>query len=43
MGGGGVAVVDGAGGNGGPHQNVLEIRDLTEVVWEALDESAAAP
>ena len=38
-----LALLDGAGGNGGPHQNVLEIRDLTEVVWEALNESAAAP
>ena len=38
-----LALLDGAGGNGGPHENVPEIRDLTEVVWEALDESAAAP
>jgi len=38
-----LALLDGAGGNGGRHENVPEIRDLTEVVWEALDESAAAP
>ncbi len=38
-----LALLDGAGGNGGRPENVPEIRDLTEVAWEALDESAAAP
>ena len=38
-----LTMLDGGGGNGGRHESVPEIRDLTEVVWEALDASAAAP
>lgn len=37
-----LALLDGADGNGGRYGNVPEIRDLTEVVWEALTGSAAA-
>lgn len=38
-----LTMLDGGGGNGGRHEDVLEIRDLTEVAWAALNESAPAP
>lgn len=38
-----LALIDGGGDNGGRHEDVPEIRDLTEVAWEALSESAPAP
>ncbi len=38
-----LASLHGDGENGGRPESVPEIRDLTEVVWEALDASAARP
>jgi Fe-S oxidoreductase len=38
-----LALLDGAGDNGARPDTVPEIRDLTEVAWEALAEGAAAP